>query len=166
VVLWTFENVELHEIQSRTSYVGGSQGVSIRITRGVYYRTGAFKGHRVQTQEMVQQDVGSMPVTNQNVYFAGQLKSMRIRLSKIVTVRGYSDGIAITREAANPKPLFFAVNDPWFASNLILKLGAVPLIRSSQVIVRPGRWGWLSMISAPRQHRPEAWSRGCCEVST
>jgi hypothetical protein len=46
VVLWTFENVELHEIQSRTSYVGASHGVSFRIARGVYYRIGAFKGNR------------------------------------------------------------------------------------------------------------------------
>lgn len=124
VVLWLFDGVELHEIKSRTSYVGGSHGVSIRIVKGFYYRVGAFRGERVQTQNLVLQDIGSLIITNRNVYFSGDKKSMRIRLKKIVSVQGYSDGIAITRESVNPKPLTFKLDDPWFASNLILRLGA------------------------------------------
>lgn len=125
VVLWLFNKVELFEIKSRTSYVGGSHGVSIRIAKGLYYRVGAFKGERVQTQDLVRQDVGSLIITNRNVYFSGPMKSLRIRLNKIVSVQGYSDGIALTRESVNPKPLTFMLDDPWFASNLILRLGAI-----------------------------------------
>ena len=125
VVLWLFNDTELYEIKSHKSYIGRSQGVSIRIARGVYYRVGAFKGEPVQTQDLVRQDVGSLIVTNRNVYFSGPIKSMRIRLEKIVSVQGYSDGIGLTRESVNPKPLIFKLDDPWFASNLILKVGAI-----------------------------------------
>ena len=78
VVLWLFNNVELYEIKSHTSYVGGSHGVSIRIARGLYYRVGAFKGERVQTQDLVRQDRGSLIITDRSVYFSGPIKSMRI----------------------------------------------------------------------------------------
>jgi hypothetical protein len=125
IVLWLFNDVKIYELKTKTSYVGGSHGVSVRILKGLYYRVGAFEGHRVQTQDLVQQDVGSLIVTNQNVYFSGPVKSMRIRLTKIVSVRGYSDGIELVRESANPKPLVFKLDDPWFASNLILKVGAM-----------------------------------------
>jgi len=124
VVLWVFKDVGLYELKSHTSYVGGSQGVSIRIARGVYVRGSAFKGHRVQTQALERQETGSLVVTNQNVYFSGLEKAFRINLKKIVSVHGYSDGIRLLRESANPKPLVFTLNDPWFAANLILKLGA------------------------------------------
>jgi hypothetical protein len=125
VVLWLFNNSELYEFKSHTTYVGGSQGISLRIARGVYYRVSAFKGQSLQTEDLERQDSGSFIVTNQNVYFSGPRKSQRVHLKKIVSVQGYSDGIGITREAANPRPLNIKLDDPWFASNLILKLGAM-----------------------------------------
>lgn len=125
VVLWPFNNSELYEFKPQTTYVGGSQGISLRIARGVYYRIGAFKGQRLQTEDLVRQDSGSLIVTNQNVYFSGPRKSLRLHLKKIVSVLGYADGIGIVREAANPRPLIIKLDDPWFASNLILKLGAM-----------------------------------------
>jgi len=125
VVLWLFNKSELYEVKSQTTYVGGSQGISLRIARGVYYRMSAFQGQRLETENLVRQDIGSFIVTNQNVYFSGPRMSLRVHLKKIVSVQGYSDGIGIAREAANPRPLIIKLDDPWFASNLILKLGAV-----------------------------------------
>lgn len=125
LVLWLFNDAELYEMKSHTSYIGGSHGLSLRIARGVYYRVGAFKGHRVQTQDLVREDVGSFIVTNQSVYFEGPMKTIRVRLSKIVSVQGYSDAIELVRESANPKPILIKLDDPWFASNLILKLSAM-----------------------------------------
>jgi hypothetical protein len=123
--IWAFNNVELYEIKTRRQFVGASQGLSLRIARGVYYRVGGGRGEPVQSQNPEKQDMGSLVVTNQNVYFVGPLKSMRINLRKIVTVQGYSDGISLTRESSNPKPLVFKLDDPWFAGNLILKLTAL-----------------------------------------
>jgi hypothetical protein len=56
VVLWLFNGTEIHELKSHTTYVGGSHGISMRIMRGLYYRVGAFKGERVQTQDLVRTD--------------------------------------------------------------------------------------------------------------
>jgi len=110
--IWAFNNVELHEVKTRTQFIGGGQGLSLRITRGVYYRVGAGRGKPVQSQNLEKQDTGSLVVTNQNIYFVGPLKSIRINLRKLVTVQGFSDGISVTRESSNPKPVVFKLDDP------------------------------------------------------
>jgi hypothetical protein len=115
-------NVELYEVKTHTRFVGASQGLSFRVVRGVYYRVGAGGEQPVNSQSVDKQDDGALAITNQNVYFVGPLKSMRISLRKLVTVQGYSDGISLTSESANPKPIIFKLDDPWFAGNLILKL--------------------------------------------
>lgn len=35
-----------------TIYQGKTQGVSVRIAKGLYYRTGSFKGNPVKIEEM------------------------------------------------------------------------------------------------------------------
>jgi hypothetical protein len=125
-ILWLTNNVELHEIKTRTQYVGGGQGLSFRVARGVYYRVGGGRGQPIQSQSVEMQDRGSLIVTNQNIYFCGPLKSLRLPIKKLVTVQGYSDGISVVRESANPRPIVFKLDDPWFVGNLILKLGALP----------------------------------------
>jgi hypothetical protein len=124
-VIWLFGGVESYETKTTTTYVGGSHGVSVRLVRGVYYRVGASKGERIQTNSLVHSDTGLLIVTSRHVYFHGSRKSYRIRLDKIVSVVGYSDGIGLMRESANPAPLCFKLDDPWFATNLILKLGTI-----------------------------------------
>jgi hypothetical protein len=125
-LVWLFNDARLYDLKKRSSFVGGSQGVSIRIARGVYYRVGAFSGHRVQTDNLELQSTGSLVVTDQNVYFEGLTRSLRLPIKKIVNVNGYSDGIGLVRESVNPKPpVIINLDDPWFACNLILKLGAL-----------------------------------------
>lgn len=34
-LVWLFRDVEYHEVRTRTEYVGGSQGVSFRVAKGV-----------------------------------------------------------------------------------------------------------------------------------
>ena len=103
VVLWVFNNVKLHE-----------------------YKSPPWADKQdSNTQVLVWQDEGFTLITDKNVYFSGSAKNMRIPLPKIVSVQDRSDGIELTREAANPKPLIFVLDDPWFARNLILKLGAL-----------------------------------------
>ncbi len=69
---------ELLRRKKRTHYVGGSQGLSIRIAKGLYYRTGSFKGEKVQTSETVHVDTGLLGITNKHLYFAGSFKRFRI----------------------------------------------------------------------------------------
>jgi hypothetical protein len=71
VVLWLFNNSELYEFKSQATYVGVSQGISLRIVRGVYYRVGAFKGQRIETKNLVREDSGSFIVTRACLQLGG-----------------------------------------------------------------------------------------------
>ena len=118
-IIWLFQDVDYYEQKKRTQYVGGSKGFSIRIAKGVYYRTGAFKGERVETHETIHADTGLLGVTNKHIYFSGGVKNFRIRHDKIVSFEPFSDGIGLQRDAATAKPQSFVTNDGWFTYNLI-----------------------------------------------
>jgi len=121
-VIWAFQNVDYYEQKTRTRYVGGSQGVSIRVARGVYYRACAFKGERVQSSETVHAGTGLMGITNKHIYFSSSSKSFRIAFNKIVTFEPFSDGIGVQRDTSTAKPQTFVTGDGWFTYNLVANL--------------------------------------------
>ena len=121
-LVWLFKGVKYLEQKTRRSFVGRSQGVSIRIAKGLYYRVGEFKGQPVETTETVHLDTGLLGITDQHIYFAGETKSFRVPYGKIVTVSPYSDGIGIQRDSATAKPQSFIVGDGWFVNNLVANL--------------------------------------------
>lgn len=118
-LLWLFQNVDYSTIKTRREFRGGSAGVSVRVAKGVYLRTGGFRGRPVETEEMVYVDSGLLGVTTRHVYFAGDQKSFRVRHDRIVTITPYSDGIGIMRDTARAKPEIFGLDDGWFAYNLL-----------------------------------------------
>lgn len=106
--------------QTRTRYVGGSQGFSFPIGHtGIRYRVGSFHGQPISQQVLTQLDRGSVVVTNQRLAFVGTTKSVVIQLPKIVHIEVYSDAFAVFhegRETADyllvgaPKQVVFYVN--------------------------------------------------------
>jgi|WetSurSiteA1Bulk_404760.scaffolds.fasta_scaffold06118_2 hypothetical protein len=58
-VVWGFPGSRYLEDKTRRHYEGGSQGISVRIMKGVYYRIGAFKGYPVENTERVHIDTGN-----------------------------------------------------------------------------------------------------------
>ncbi|MBV8737256.1 MAG: hypothetical protein JO007_08360 [Alphaproteobacteria bacterium] len=52
-LVWAFKQVDYLEEKTRRQYTGGSQGVSVRIIKGVYYHVVGFKGHAVDRTELV-----------------------------------------------------------------------------------------------------------------
>ena len=121
-LVWIFHNVSLLEEKTMRSYVGGYQGMSFKIAKGVYYRVGAFKGRPVETTQMVNKGVGALGVTTKNVYFAGSQKSLRVPYNKIIQFIPYSDGIGIHTDAKTAKPIAFVTGEGWFINNLIQNL--------------------------------------------
>lgn len=75
--------VEAH----RTKYVGGSQGVSFRIAKGVRYHVGGFSGRPVTTSFEKVQDVGDLYITTERVAFAGSREVTSIAAKKLADVR-------------------------------------------------------------------------------
>jgi hypothetical protein len=121
-LLWAFGGVKYYEVRSRRSFVGGYQGVSVRVARGLYYRVGGFRGQPLVSAETVLADTGILGVTQKQLYFTGAAKSFRVRYDKIVSFTAYSDGIGFQRDAATAKPQSFQTGDGWFAYNLITNL--------------------------------------------
>jgi len=124
-LIWVFDGVDYYEDKTRRQYVGGSSGVSIRVAKGVYFRTGGFKGHPVETTERVHMGTGIMAVTNKHIYFTSPQKTFRVRLDKIVSFMPFSDGVGIQRDTATAKPQFFITGDGWFTYNLVMNVGNV-----------------------------------------
>jgi hypothetical protein len=121
-VVWIFPRTGYLEDKTRRQFVGGSQGVSLRLAKGVYYRLGQFKGHPVESTERVRVDAGLLIVTSKNLYFHGPLKSFRVPFEKILSFDAFSDGVGIMRDAQTAKPQIFVTGDGWFSYNLVVNL--------------------------------------------
>lgn len=124
-LIWIFSNVAYYEDKTRRRYVGGSQGVSFRIAKGLYYRVGSFRGHPVETTERVHVDTGILAVTTKHIYFHGSTKSFRVRFDKIVSFTPYSNGIGLQRDASTAKPQVFVTGDGWFTYNLLVNIANI-----------------------------------------
>jgi hypothetical protein len=122
VLLWLFPEIDFYEQRTRTQYEGGSQGVSLRVAKGVYYRVGAFRGQPVKNTEMLHVDNGMLAVTDKHVYFSGSTKKFRIPYKNIIEFTPYEDGIGIQKDGVSAKPQIFKTGDGWFAFNLIKNL--------------------------------------------
>ena len=121
-VVWAFRNAKYLEDKNQRTYVGGSQGFSVRVMKGVYYRASAFKGQAVDRTVRVAVDEGLVVVTDKNIYFTGGQKSLRVPYSNVVSFQPFADGIGIVRDAANAKLQIFATGDGWFVHNLVVNL--------------------------------------------
>lgn len=121
-LVWVFPDTTYYEQRIRTHYEGGSQGVSIRVAKGFYYRVGGFRGRPVKTAEMVNMGTGPLGATDRHVYFARPAKAFRVKYDKIISFTPYSDGIGIQRDAQSAKPQVFVTGDGWFTYNLISNL--------------------------------------------
>lgn len=126
-LVWLFQGVRYYEQRTRRHTEGRTSGVSIRIARGVYYRTGGFKGYPVETTVNEHKATGVLALTTKHIYFASPEKSFRIPYAKIVAFTPYSDGIGLQRDAQTAKPQTFVLGDGWFVYNLAMNLSQFDL---------------------------------------
>lgn len=120
-LIWLFQNAEYLQPRTHTTYQGRSSGVSLRVMKGVYYRTGMFTGNPIKTTEIATIDRGILAVTNKHLYFVGTVKSLRIPFSKIIAFQPYSDAIAVGRDGIAKQDIF-KIDDGWFGYNLVSRL--------------------------------------------
>jgi hypothetical protein len=122
VMIWLEGSIKYMEERTHRTYVGGSQGVSMRIAKGLYYRVGAFKATPVVTSALEAVDQGNVLITDKALYFQGAIKSFRIPFKKMVSFLPYSDGLGFFRNTANAKQQVIVSGDGWFYYNLITNL--------------------------------------------
>ena len=124
IALWCYNNVTMYQEKVRREYVGRHGGFSFRIMKGVTYRTGGFKGHPVETSYMENMGLGSLYVTNKNIIFMGQTRSIKVPYTKIIGINPYSDGMEVQRDGNNVKRLTFQGFDCSFILNIISIMNA------------------------------------------
>ena len=93
-------------------YRGGSQGVSIRIAKGVRFRVGAHRGHIAKEEKLVETSIGVLIVTNKRLFlhpFAGH-KPLSIPLNKILSYYCYKNGLEVYKEGRE-KGFFFGLDN-------------------------------------------------------
>ncbi len=120
--VWRFKGVTYYEDKTKRQTVGHSQGVSIRVMKGVYYRFGQFKAAPIETTERTLVDTGDLVITSKNIYFSGSGKSVRVPYDKIVAFHPYKDGFGLMKDNATAKPQTFVTGDGWFVFNLVSNL--------------------------------------------
>ena len=118
-LIWRFDNVTFLEEVQKTHYEGGSSSISIRIAKGVYYRTGAVKGRPVTTTSMQEKAVGTLFVATKHLYFYSTNKTIKIPFAKVIAFTPYSDGLGVQKDTATAKPQAFQGLDGWFIYNLV-----------------------------------------------
>ena len=118
-MIWVFAHGELLEQKTKRQIIGRSQGVSIRITKGVYYRTGAFKGTPIETTFLHSYGQCIVVLTNKTFYIWNSQKLIKIPYEKIISLDPYSDGIGIHKDGVTAKPIVIKGIDGWFTSNVI-----------------------------------------------
>ena len=121
---WLFNDVPYYEERTRTRYVGGSDGMSFRVAKGIYYRTSSFESTPVTQAQTVRIDSGSLAITTKHIYFAGARKGFRVPYRKIMAFQPFKDGFGIVRDAASAKPQVFVTEEGWFSYNLVRNLAS------------------------------------------
>jgi len=121
-LVWLFNPTGFLEDRIHHEYIGESSGLSLRVMKELYYRTGAFHGHSVDRTERIHVDTGLLAITNKNIYFSGEEKGFRIPYAKIVAFHPFDEGVGIIRDIANAKLQIFVTGDGWFTYNLVTNL--------------------------------------------
>ena len=121
-LVWLVEDVKYLQTKTRREFRGSSQGLSIKVAKGVYYRPSTFKGRSVSYEETVHADTGLLGATTKHLYFQGERERFRVRYDRIVSFEPYSDGIGIMRDNQRAKPESFITGDGWFIYNLVTNL--------------------------------------------
>ena len=86
LVLWTGTGIYHEAGRGASTYVGGSQGVSIPLVAGIRYRVGGFKGRVVPGEEMqIDKDQGFVKLTNQRLIFAGPIATTEWAFAKLLS---------------------------------------------------------------------------------
>jgi hypothetical protein len=87
---------------------GVSQGISLRVARGIWLRTGGFQS--ASEEEIKELDIGELSITSKRLVFFGSSRSLEYQLGKINAVSGHGDTLAISRSGKSKVEYFVGVN--------------------------------------------------------
>lgn len=137
----------LYEPRQVRTYVGGSNGVSFRVAKGVTVRTGAYRGHAEYSSELRQTDTGDFIITSSRLVFAGGQRTVVMDFDDIVATEVMTDGMRVNK-AKRDKPFIFGfdtslgadIDGVWFNATgevINIILGQAKLMRQAAPVRRP-----------------------------
>ena len=91
-LIFSLSNIQYCEERS-VRVKGSSTGFSIRVAKGVTYRTGGFEASTEMRISLL--DTGDLTLTNKRLVFNGPTKAQEIPLSKINTIEPVSNGFRL-----------------------------------------------------------------------
>lgn len=119
---WNEPVTLIEERVVRREMVGRSQGVNIRIMRGVSYRIGGSRGQTMPVYGDVPIATGELILTNQRVLFKGDKKSIALLWRDVIGIDPYTNAITIhSGKAKQPLRFFYARNE---SSELVAQIAS------------------------------------------
>lgn len=122
-VIWVFYDVELNEVVKTTGYESesDSSGFSLRIAKGVYYRSGSAttRGRFISRENVTHVATGVLAITSHYLYFGSAMNTTRIPHKKIFSIYPTGISVVISRDGNRGKPQEFVVDDPVFLANIL-----------------------------------------------
>lgn len=119
VIIFFWNNIRIDSEQSIREYHGGSSGVSIRLAKGLYYRTGGMRGYSVSRTVGTTLGKGRVLVTNKAIYIICGDIIKKIKIANLVTVYPYSNAVTIRADGERSKPYTFWTKDSAFMATCI-----------------------------------------------
>lgn len=121
--LWCYNGVCMYQEKVEREYVGRTGGISVRVMKGVTYRTGTFRSRPIETSYMQLTDTGSLYITNRHIIFMGRQRSIRVPYTKIIGITPYADGMEVQRDGVNVKRLIFQGFNSAFVMDVLSVIG-------------------------------------------
>jgi hypothetical protein len=107
---WSEPGAILEERVVRREYVGGSSGASFRVAKGVWVRSGSYRGHVESEKGIVPISNGALILTNHRVIFHGDNKSIDAKWDHVVDVDYLWDGVRLSI-SGHSKPTLIRFNN-------------------------------------------------------
>jgi len=130
-MVWGVPGMLIRQQTTQVSYVGGYNGMSIRVANGLWYRFGGGRGHREEHSELQDIDMGDFLLTNRAIYFGGKQRGVNFRLpyNQIVRFQYYTDAVGVCKSGAKeqifiPKNTAIPADCGWFLFNVLQALAA------------------------------------------
>lgn len=121
--IWLFNGASYTTLDSKSEFVAGHAGISLRVMKGVWVRTGRTKGRRVKSQVKMTSR-GLLLVSNKNIRFADSGPALRLRMREIGEMRLYDEGLLL-RTTRSEKPHIFNVDDLDFFVNIVGRVNQI-----------------------------------------
>lgn len=97
---------------------GKTGGISVRLAKGIYARTGSYGGNPIY-RDVTYTFNGQLAVTNNRILFIHPQKGFEIRLKDISLIDPYSDGVSIQTKS---KAYSFMLKEPRYFLALVKKV--------------------------------------------